>query len=184
MESTNPSSLVIREAGSADIPAITRIFNDAIVNTTAVYFYDPVTEKSRAEWLAAKHEACWPVFVAEKAGDVLGFSTYGPFRPWPAYQYSVEHSVYVHPERRGRGVGKLLVPPLIESAKSKGIHTMIAGIDSSNSASLRLHQHFGFVEVAHFKEVGFKFDRWLDLLFLQLWLNSDRHEEKTCNSPT
>ena len=179
MESTNPASLVIREAGSADIPAITGIFNDAIVNTTAVYFYDPVTEKSRAEWLAAKHAGRWPVFVADEAGDVLGFSTYGPFRPWPAYQYSVEHSVYVHPERRGRGVGKLLVPPLIESAQAKGIHTMIAGIDSSNSASLRLHRHFGFVEVAHFKEVGFKFDRWLDMLFFQLWLKSDRREEKT-----
>jgi L-amino acid N-acyltransferase YncA len=172
MEPSTPSNLVVREAGLGDVPAITRIFNDAIVNTTAVYFYDPVTEKSRMDWLAAKLEERWPVFVADEAGDVRGFSTYGPFRPWPAYQYSVEHSVYVHPERRGQGIGKLLIAPLIESAKTRGIHTMIAGIDSSNTASLRLHQYFGFVPVAHFKEVGFKFDRWLDLVFLQLWLKT------------
>jgi phosphinothricin acetyltransferase len=171
MELSTASNLVVRQAALADVPAITRIFNDAIVNTTAVYFYDPVTEKNRMEWLAAKLEDRWPVFVADETGEVRGFSTYGPFRPWPAYQYSVEHSVYVHPERRGQGIGKMLIPPLIESAKARGIHTMIAGIDSSNTASLRLHQHFGFVQVAHFKEVGFKFDRWLDLVFLQLWLN-------------
>jgi L-amino acid N-acyltransferase len=174
MEQNSPSSVVVRLADLGDVPAITRIFNDAIINTAAVYFYDPVTEKNRMEWLAAKLEESWPVFVADAAGDIRGFSTYGPFRPWPAYQYSVEHSVYVHPKCRGQGIGKLLIPPLVESARERGIHTMIAGIDSSNTASLRLHQHFGFVHVAHFKEVGFKFNRWLDLVFLQLWLNSAR----------
>jgi L-amino acid N-acyltransferase YncA len=160
----------MREADIRDVPAITRIFNDAILNTTAVYFYEPVTEQNRLEWLKAKQAESWPVFVVGEGHEVLGFSTYGPFRPWPAYQYSVEHSVYVHPEHRGRGIGKLLIPPLIESAKARGAHTMIAGIDSSNTASIRLHQHFGFTQVAHFREVGFKFDHWLDLLFMQLWL--------------
>jgi L-amino acid N-acyltransferase len=168
------SEVFIREANAGDVPAIAEIFNDAILNTTAVYFYEPVTELNRLDWFKAKRAEGWPVFVADDDGRTVGFSSYGPFRPSPGYLHSVEHSIYVHPERRGQGIGKLLIPPLIESAKARNIHTMIAGIDSANAASFRLHQHFGFEQVAHFKEVGFKFDRWLDLLFMQLWLNVTR----------
>lgn len=157
----------VREAREEDIPAITEIFNDAILNTTAVYFYTPVSQKSRLEWLHAKQNDGWPVYVADEKGEVLGFSTFGPFRPWPAYLHSAEHSVYVHPERRGQGIGKLLIPPLLDSAKAMKMHTLIAGIDSTNVASQRLHQSFGFFQAAHFKQVGFKFGRWLDLLFMQ-----------------
>lgn len=164
------TSIEIREAKPEDVPAITVIFNDAILNTTAVYFYDPVNEENRLEWLQIKHKDGWPVFVAEAEGQVLGFSTFGPFRPWPAYLHSVEHSVYVHPDHRGKGIGKHLIPPLLETAKAKNMHTLIAGIDASNAASVRLHGHFGFVQVAHFKQVGFKFGRWLDLLFMQKML--------------
>ena len=98
----------------------------------------------------------------------LGFSSIGPFRAWAAYKYSVENSVYVAAEARGKGIGKLLIPPLIEAAKKLELHTIIAGVDATNEASLRLHKSFGFEEVAHFKEVGWKFERWLDLKFLQL----------------
>lgn len=164
------AGIAIRKAKAGDVGAITGIFNDAILNTTAVYFYDPVSEENRLEWLQTKHKDGWPVFVAEENSQVLGFSTFGPFRPWPAYLHSAEHSVYVHPEHRGRGIGKLLIPPLLEAARAKNIHTLIAGIDASNAASVRLHGHFGFVQVAHFREVGFKFGRWLDLLFMQKML--------------
>ena len=163
-------TIKVREARAEDIPAITEIFNDAILNTTAVYFYEPVSEQNRLEWLQAKQKDGWPVFVADESGQALGFSTFGPFRPWPAYLHSVEHSVYVHPQRRGQGIGKLLIPPLLESAKTMKMHTLIAGIDASNTASQKLHQHFGFFQVAHFKQVGFKFGRWLDLVFMQKML--------------
>lgn len=164
-------TIKVREAREEDIPAITEIFNDAILNTTAVYFYEPVSEQNRLEWLQAKQKDSLPVFVADENGTALGFSTFGPFRPWPAYLHSVEHSVYVHPARRGQGIGKLLIPPLLESAKAMKMHTLIAGIDASNTASQKLHQHFGFFQVAHFKQVGFKFDRWLDLVFMQKMLD-------------
>ena len=108
------------------------------------------------------------MFVAEDGNKIVGFSSIGPFRSWAAYKYSVENSVYVSAKERGKGIGKLLIPPLIEASKKLGMHTIIAGIDAGNEASLTLHKSFGFEEVAHFKEVGWKFGRWLDLKFLQL----------------
>src|SRR6185503_11833404 len=98
------------------------------------------------------------------------YSTFGQFRNWQAYKYSVENSVYVKAGHRGRGISKLLLQPLIDSAKKMGMHTIIAGIVADNEASLALHKKFGFVEVAHFKEVGYKFEKWLDLKFLQLMI--------------
>jgi phosphinothricin acetyltransferase len=122
----------------------------------------------RRQWFLEKQQQGLPVFVAEENGVILGFSSYGPFRAWAAYKYSVENSIYVKANCRGKGVGKLLLPPLIEAAKAQGMHTMIASIDATNEASLQLHKSFGFFEVAHFKQVGYKFERWLDLKFLQL----------------
>jgi L-amino acid N-acyltransferase len=163
----------IRKATSQDIPAITEIYNDAILNTTAVYSYEAVTVESRQTWLEDKAKQNFPVFVAEENEQVIGFSSYGAFRAWPAYEHSVENSIYVHPEQRERGVGKLLIPPLLESARKQNMHTVLAGIDASNAVSIKLHQSFGFVRVAHFKEVGFKFNRWLDLVFMQLMLGGE-----------
>lgn len=102
--------------------------------------------------------------------DVVGFSSYGPFRNWPGYKHTVENSVYVSEEVRGKGIAKLLMPPIIETARRQNMHAMVAGIEASNEASIKLHQHFGFKEVAHFKEVGWKFERWMDLKFLELIL--------------
>lgn len=162
----------VRLAAESDLPELLEIYNEIIVNTTAVYDYKPHTAAMRRQWWDTKKEQGFPVFVAEEAGKVIGFSSIGPFRAWAAYKYSVENSVYVAAQARGRGVGKLLIPPLIEAAGKLEMHTILAGIDASNEASIRLHEAFGFIEVAHFKQVGYKFGRWLDLKFLQLVLDT------------
>jgi L-amino acid N-acyltransferase len=128
----------IRPARLEDASAILEIYNDAILNTTAVYSYDPVTLENRIQWFEEKTRAAWPVFVADDAGQVIGFSSYGPFRAWPAYLHTVENSIYVHPDWRGRGVGKLLIPPLLEAARAQNLHAFIAGIDAENLSSQRL----------------------------------------------
>jgi L-amino acid N-acyltransferase len=158
----------IRLAIERDLTQILAIYNDVILNTTAVYDYEPHTLAMRQSWFNTKKEQGFPVFVAEEDGNVLGLSSIGVFRAWAAYQYSVENSIYVASEARGKGIGKMLMPPIIEAARHMNMHTMIAGIDASNDASIQLHRHFDFEEVAHFKQVGWKFDRWLDLKFLQL----------------
>lgn len=158
----------IRKATEQDLPAMLDIYNDIIANTTAVWHYEPHTLEMRKEWFDQRQQQGFPIFVADEAGKILGFSTYGSFRPWPGYSRTVENSVYVAADSRGKGVAKLLLPPLIEAAKQSGIHAIVAGIDAENEISIALHKKFGFVEVAHFKEVGWKFGRWLDLKFLEL----------------
>jgi phosphinothricin acetyltransferase len=160
----------IREANESDLPQLLEIYNDIILHTTAVYDYEPHTLEMRKQWFETKKQQGFPVFVAEENGKIVGFSSIGPFRAWAAYKYSVENSVYVKASERGKGIGKLLIPPLIEATKKLKLHTIIAGIDATNEASIKLHKHFGFKEVAYFKEVGWKFERWLDLKFLQLIL--------------
>ena len=167
--------ITIREACETDLPVLLAIYNHVILNTTAVYTYEAQTMEARKAWYADKLAAGYPVFVAEEGGKVIGFSSYGPFRAWPAYKYTIENSVYVTEEQRGKGVGKLLIQPLIQSAHSKGYHAIIAGIDSLNDSSIRLHASFGFVEVAHFRQVGYKFGRWLDLTFMELLLDTPAH---------
>ena len=158
----------IRLAMENDLPQMLDIYNEIIANTTAVFQYDLHTLEMRREWFEKKKEEGYPVFVAEEDKIIVGFSTIGQFRNWQAYKYSVENSVYVKADCRQRGISNLLLQPLIDSAKNMGMHTIIAGIVADNEASLALHKKFGFVEVAHFKEVGYKFERWLDLKFLQL----------------
>jgi phosphinothricin acetyltransferase len=160
----------IRQAVYDDLPQMLDIYNDVILNTTAVYDYEAHTMDMRRQWFETKQQQGFPVFVAEENGVVLGFSSIGPFRAWAAYKYTVENSIYVKANYRGKGVGKLLLQPLIEASKKLGLHTIVAGIDASNNASIYLHKQFGFEEVAHFKQVGYKFDKWLDLTFLQLML--------------
>ncbi|MFT3827325.1 MAG: GNAT family N-acetyltransferase [Chitinophagaceae bacterium] len=164
--------VTVRNATQDDLPAMLAIYNDIILNTTAVYDYKPHTMEMRQQWWAAKQQQGFPVFVAEENNVLLGFSSIGPFRAWAAYKYSVENSIYVDSNARGKGIGKLLMPPLIEVAKQLQLHTIISGIDATNEASLKLHYSFGFEEVAHFKQVGYKFGRWLDLKFLQLILDT------------
>lgn len=167
--------ITIREAREADLPEVLAIYNQVILTSTAVYAYVPQTMEVRKAWYADKLAAGYPVFVAEEEGQVIGFSTYGPFRVWPAYKYTIENSVYVTEGQRGKGVGKLLIQPLIQSARSRSYHAIIAGIDSLNDSSIRLHTSFGFVKVAHFRQVGYKFGRWLDLTFMELLLETPEH---------
>jgi phosphinothricin acetyltransferase len=164
--------LFIREANISDLPQILNIYNDVILNTTAVYDYNPHTLEMRAAWFKTKQEQGFPVFVMEDNGQIAGFSSIGPFRAWAAYQFTVENSIYVDTAYRGKGIGKKLMEPLIQAVKDRKLHTIVAGIDASNNESIRLHESFGFQEVAHFKEVGYKFGRWLDLKFLQLIVHS------------
>lgn len=160
----------VREAKVEDLPRLLEIYNDIIVHTTAVYDYEPHTLEMRKQWWDTKKAQGFPVFVAVDDEKILGFSSIGPFRAWAAYKFSVENSIYVASDMRGKGIGKLLMPPIIDAAKKLSLHTIIAGIDATNESSIRLHQSFGFEEVAHFKQVGWKFERWLDLKFLQLIL--------------
>lgn len=155
------------------LPAILEILNEAILNSTALYDYKPRTMEMMGEWWAKKVAGRYPVLGAvDEAGTLLGFSSYGTFRQFPAYKYTVEHSVYVHRDHRGRGVGQQLLQGIIDRAKQQDYHVMVGGIDSTNPASIALHRKFGFELVATMPEVGFKFGRWLDLCFYQLVLDT------------
>jgi phosphinothricin acetyltransferase len=162
--------MTLREATETDLFQILEIYNDAILHTTSVYSEEPHTLAMRLTWFNERKAANFPVIVVEHNGVIAGFGSYGHFRAWPCYRFTAEHSVYVHKDHRGLGIGKLLLQELITNAKNAGLHALIAGIDSENEVSLKLHLSFGFTQVAHFKEVGFKFGRWLDLLFLEILL--------------
>ena len=165
----------VRAATYDDLPAILDIYNEVIQNTTAVYSYQPHTLEMRQQWFNERIEKAFPVFVFDVDGTVAGFGSYGPFRIWPAYKYTVENSVYVHPDFRGKGIAKQILHVLIDEAVRKEYHAMIAGIDSTNAISIRLHEQLGFTEVAHFKQVGYKFGRWLDLKFFERLLPTPKH---------
>ncbi|MBE5106715.1 N-acetyltransferase [Bacillus thuringiensis] len=162
---------MIREARKQDVTYILDIYNDAILNTTAVYTYKPVTLENRIDWFEQKKADSYPIFVYELDNKVVGFATFGPFRAWPAYKYSIEHSVYVDKEYRKNGIGSSLMEELITIAKEREYMTLIAGIDAENEKSIALHQNYGFVHAGTIKTAGYKFDRWLDLAFYQLELN-------------
>ncbi len=156
--------------------AILDIFNDAIVNSTALYDYRPRAPETMVSWFATKNSNHFPVIGFEDdAGKLMGFASYGAFRAWPAYKYSVEHSIYVHGDHRGAGLGRRLLEELINIARERDVHTMIGGIDASNLASIALHEKLGFQLAGTIRQAGFKFGRWLDLAFYQLILNTPRH---------
>jgi phosphinothricin acetyltransferase len=160
----------IREASEADAPGILRIYNDAVLHTTAIWNEQPSSLEARLAWLAERNGSGFPVVVAAEDADVLGYASFGAFRPWDGYRHTVEHSVYVDGAARRRGVGQALVEALIARARAMGKHVMIAGIEATNEPSLQLHTRLGFAEVGHLRSVGRKFDRWLDLVFMQLML--------------
>ncbi|HHR7575350.1 TPA: N-acetyltransferase family protein [Staphylococcus aureus] len=159
---------MIRCAKKEDLNAILAIYNDAIINTTAVYTYEPQTIDERIAWFETKQRNHEPIFVFEENGSVLGFATFGSFRPWPAYQYTIEHSIYVDASARGKGIASQLLQHLIVEAKAKGYRTLVAGIDASNEASIKLHQKFNFKHAGTLTNMGYKFDYWLDLAFYEL----------------
>lgn len=159
--------MLIRDAHEDDLPAILAIHNDAVLTTTAIWNSTAVDLEDRRAWLAARRQAGYPVLVAEQAGEVAGYASFGDWRAWEGYRFTVENSIYIRADRRGRGIGSALLAPLVAAAGRLGKHVMVAGIEAGNAASIRLHYRHGFVQVGHFREVGEKFGRWLDLVFLQ-----------------
>jgi phosphinothricin acetyltransferase len=148
--------------------AILEIFNEAIVNSTALYDYSPRAPQSMVTWFATKRTHGFPVIgLEDEAGVLLGFASYGTFRAWPAYKYSVEHSIYIHHAHRGKGLGRMLLGAIVEAAREREVHTLIGGIDAANQASIALHTSMGFEPAGTIRQAGFKFGRWLDLAFYQ-----------------
>jgi L-amino acid N-acyltransferase YncA len=151
--------------------AILDILNEAIANSTALYDYRPRSLASMQRWFESKAADNFPVLGAvDASGQLLGFASYGTFRAYPAYKYTVEHSVYVQVDRRGRGIGKELLRELLARAQAQQLHVLVGGIDASNRASIALHEALGFVHAGTIRQAGFKFGRWLDLAFYQLVL--------------
>ena len=154
------------------------ILNEVIVNSTAIYDYLPRTAATMQAWFEAKERGNYPIVgLVDETGELAGFATYGPFRNWPAYKYTVEHSIYIEQSRRGRGLGKKLLPAIIDAARDQQYHVMIGGIDGSNSASIALHEKFGFTKCGEIRQAGYKFGRWLDLVFYQLVLPTPARPE-------
>jgi phosphinothricin acetyltransferase len=165
----------VREAADGDLQTILAIYNEVIATSTAVYALEPATIEERRVWFASRRTGGFPVIVAVNtgSGDILGFASFGDWRgAWPGYRYTVEHTVHVRHDVRGQGVGSMLVEALLPRAIALGKHVMIGGIDAANEASIRFHQRLGFERVAYFREVGHKFDRWLDLVFMQRFLDA------------
>jgi L-amino acid N-acyltransferase len=158
----------IRDAGEGDAGGILRIYNDAVAHTTAIWNEQLSDLDSRRAWLAERQSSGYPVLVAAEGSDILGYASFGAFRPWDGYRHTVEHSVYVDGAARRRGIGHALMERLIARARLMRMRVMIAGIEATNEPSLQLHARLGFVKVGHLRSVGRKFDRWLDLVFMQL----------------
>ena len=164
--------MLLREAREADLPAILEIYNDAVISSTAIWNEIVVDLDNRKAWLAARRAKGFPVLVAEKDGDVIGYASYGDWRAFDGYRHTVEHSVYVEKSRRGGGVGRALMDALLVHAGAAGVHVMIAAIEAENTGSIKLHEKLGFRHTGRYAEVGTKFGRWLDLVTMQ-YLFSD-----------
>ncbi|MFB3164680.1 N-acetyltransferase family protein [Neobacillus sp. 179-J 1A1 HS] len=162
---------MIRFAQEKDLQHILDIYNDAVLHTTAVYTYKAQTLESREIWFKQKMDEGYPVVVFELDNKVVGFATFGPFRPWPAYKYSIEHSIYVDSNYQRKGIASSLLKEIISIANEREYKTLIGGIDAANDKSIAMHEKFGFVHAGTIKNAGYKFNKWLDLAFYQLNLD-------------
>jgi len=163
----------VRDATADDLPAMMAIYNEIVANSTAIYNFKPGTLDERREWFRVRTGGGWPVLAAERGDELVGYASFSEFRgAWPGYLYSVEHSVYVRADCRQQGIGSALVQALLPIAARMDKHVMIGGIDATNEGSLRMHERLGFERVAHFREVGRKFGRWLDLVFVQRFIDA------------
>jgi L-amino acid N-acyltransferase YncA len=159
--------VVIRDAQRSDITEIVSIYNDVLATTSAVWREQPTTSGERVRWLDDMQAADHPVLVAVDASGVLGFVSYQRFRDWPGYAHTIEHTIHVRPDARGRGVGALLLASVEDRARSNGVHVMVAATDATNEGSIRFHQRAGFVEVGRMPEVGQLRGKWRDLVLIQ-----------------
>ena len=163
----------VRDANADNLPAMLAIYNEVVANSTAIYSFQPSTLEERREWFRVRSGGGWPVLAAVRGDELLGYASFAEFRgAWPGYRHSVEHSVYVRADCRHQGIGSALLSALLPIAAAMDKHVMIGGIDAANQGSLRLHERLGFQRVAHFREVGRKFGRWLDLVFMQRFIDS------------
>lgn len=152
---------------------ILEILNEAIVNSTSLYDYKPRTMQNMHQWFDIKEKNSYPVIgLFNDEGILAGFGSYGAFRAWPAYKYTVEHSLYVHRDFRGNGYGRKILSEILVQAQKQDYHNLIAGIDSTNQVSIALHKSLGFEYCGKIRHAGYKFSRWLDLEFYQLILSS------------
>jgi len=166
-------AIIIRAATTADLGAINDIYNHYVRVCTCTYQEKPETPKARRQWFH-HHGKRYPVVVAEIAGRVVGWGSLSAFHARSAYRFTVENSVYVHHRYHGRGIGSRLLQELITCARGLGYRAMIAGIDAEQTGSAALHAKFGFKEVGRLKHVGFKFNRWLDVIYMELLLKKPR----------
>lgn len=157
----------IRDAVESDLPGIAAIRNDVVATSTAIFSEEPWAPDEGRAWWASRVAQGYPVLVAVEGGEVLGYASFGDFRAFPGYRFTVEHSVHVRADARGRGIGRRLVEEVLARAAALGKHVVVAGVDADNEVSIRLHESLGFVRVGHLPEVGFKWNRRLDLVFLQ-----------------
>ena len=160
---------MVRPATRSDAGVINDIQNHYVVHSTATFLTEPLTLEQRLTWLENRSQA-HPVIVAEAEGSVVGWGSLEVFRGRPAYRHTTEFSIYVHPERHRRGIGRALLADLITRARALGHHALVGGCCSESTAIIALLEALGFSRVAHFREVGHKFDRWLDVVFLQCLL--------------
>ena len=160
----------IRDADDADMAAVRDLYNALIPSTTVAWTETLQTLRSRRAWFRRQRAAGNPVLVAERDGEVIGFTSYESFRgagKWPGYRHTVEHTIHVDERAWGTGVGKTLLETLLARAAAAGMHAMVGAIDADNIDSIRFHERLGFSVVATMPEVGRKFDRWLDLVLVQ-----------------
>lgn len=163
-------TIELRDATADDLPGIMDIYNDAVLNTTAIWNDILVDIENRKEWFKLRKDRGFPVIVAVKDGTVAGYASYGDWRAFDGYRHTREHSIYVHKDARGSGIGKLLMQALIDHAANNDVHVLIGAIEAENTASIRLHEALGFRVAGRFSEVGTKFGRWLDLTCMELKL--------------
>jgi phosphinothricin acetyltransferase len=165
--------MTIADCDRSRAPEILAILNDAIEHSTALYDYQPRPLSAMAGWFDVKERGANPVIGAiDDSGRLMGFAKYGHFRAWPAYKYSVEHSLYVAAGHRGQGIGTALLTAILERARTQQYHNVIGGIDADNAASIALHERFGFERCGLIRHAGYKFGRWLDLAFYQKLLET------------
>ncbi|GGG87140.1 N-acetyltransferase [Salipiger pallidus] len=161
----------ILDATKADLPGILEIYNDAVANTLAIWNETPSDLESRRAWWHGRAAQGYPVLVVHDAQGVAGYASFGDWRPFEGFRHTVEHSIYIHPRARGAGLASALLGALMDCARGCGKHVMVAGIESGNAASIRLHEKLGFTVTATMPQVGCKFGRWLDLTFMQAQLD-------------
>ncbi len=176
MRDSQTTDLHIRRATINDVPAITRIYNHAIENTTATFDIEPKTLEDRREWFKS-HSDKFPLIVADVDGNLAGWAAIRPYGTRAAYQYTVESAVYIDCDYQGQGIGLALMERLLTLATEQDYHAVLALVVGGNEASVKLHRRLGFEQTGVMREVGWKFGQWLDVLIFERILSSEAPED-------